>query len=247
MSITELVALKQAVEGQLTKQALALVQLQACSGGGMTAQHAQHADVLSQQYASLLLRDAQQAQLVQQLSAQQHAVTAAAIQQALVAAAASAGLSTQQSFTLDQLMLPASGQAAPPPSTAPSLAQYGSLPLPGDPSISPFACAPFPGADSGVLGLTESQRLPSLSLPPPLQQQQHQHQHQHQQQGRGGGGGGGGQPKSGGSPQSAVAEQRLIGEALHCFLVSGWWARMVGLQGWEACCETIQRHLLAAA
>jgi hypothetical protein len=72
MTISELVALKQAVEGQLAKQALALAQLQAGgSGGGGGA-----AELLS----ALMLQSAQQAQLAQQLASQQQA---AALQQAL--------------------------------------------------------------------------------------------------------------------------------------------------------------------
>lgn len=189
MTITELVALKQAVEGQLAKQALALAQLQAPAAA---AAPAAGTDMLSQQYAALLLQNAQQAQLVQQLSSQQQAAHAAAIQQALSAAAAAAGI-TSSTFSPEQL-LPLGGAGAGPGSNP--LSAYASMPLPD--MASPFASASYP-PDAGF-GLADAGQRGSISLPPgPLA---------------------GSGSKGSGSPRSASAEQQLIGEALHSFVVS---------------------------
>lgn len=187
MTITELVALKQAVEGQLAKQALALAQLQA------STQHSVQTDMLSQQYAALLLQNAQQAQLVQQLSSQQQATHAAAIQQALSAAASAAGI-TSQSFSPEQLLL-ASGPGSG------GVSSYPSLPLPD--MSSPFATAPYPSE----AGFGMAAAVPRA--PVPLQAQRTFPAGTAQ---------GGIGSKGSGSPRSASAEQQLIGEALHSFV-----------------------------
>ena len=165
---------------------MALAQLHASSSahavGGTT-------DMLSQQYAALLLQNAQQAQLVQQLSSQQQAAHAVAIQQALSAAAASAGI-TSPTFSPEQLLLGQAGQQGVGGGSAP-LSQYASMPLPD--MASPFASAAFP-PESGF-GLAEAGPRASVGMPG---------------------------TKSSGSPRSASAEQHLIGEALHSFVVS--WA-----------------------
>ncbi|KAL4444248.1 hypothetical protein ABPG75_011985 [Micractinium tetrahymenae] len=190
MTITELVALKQAVEGQLAKQALALAQLQA------STQQAAQADVLSQQYAALLLQSAQQAQLVQQLSSQQQAAHAAAIQQALSAAAAAAGISSP-SISPEQLLLGGGGVHSAGGAGSAGISAYPSMPLPD--MASPFASAPYP-PESGF-GMGEAPR-PPVSLP----------------QRTFTAGTGGAASKSSGSLRSASAEQHLIGEALHSFV-----------------------------
>lgn len=202
MTITELVALKQAVEAQLAKQAMALAQLQASSSAN--ASHS--SDMLSQQYAALLLQNAQQAQLVQQLSSQQQAAHAAAIQQALSAAASAAGISSP-TFSPEQLLLAPAAQGGRGGGGAP-MAQYASMPLPD--MSSPFASAAYP-PEAGF-GLADGPRG-SVTLP----------------------------AKPSGSPRSASAEQQLIGEALHSFVVS-WLGGRAGGGCWlgagvrPACC-----------
>ncbi|KAL4441488.1 hypothetical protein ABPG77_001992 [Micractinium sp. CCAP 211/92] len=190
LTITELVALKQAVEGQLAKQALALAQLQA------STQQAQQADMLSQQYAALLLQNAQQAQLVQQLSSQQAAAHAAAIQQALAAAAAAAGIASP-SFSPDQLrLLGGSDVHSAGGAGSAGISAYPSMPLPD--MSTPFASAPFP--PDGGFGGSDVPHAP-VSLPQ-----------------RAFTSGAAPAKPSGGSPRSASTEQHLIGEALHSFL-----------------------------
>jgi hypothetical protein len=189
MTITELVALKQAVEGQLAKQAMALAQLQASN-------HRPSNDMLSQQFAALLLQNEQQAQLVQQLSSAQQAAHAAAIQQLPLAAAAAAAGIASPTLSPEQLLL-ASGSGGSAGGTGGGLSQYNSLPLPD--MSSPFASAAYP-PEAGF-GLGDAGGRGSSSLPG--------------SQGMSVGG-----SKSSGSPRSASAEQQLIGEALHSFVVS---------------------------
>lgn len=188
MTITELVALKQAVESQLAKQAMALAQLHANQ-----QQVPATTDMLSQQYAALLLQNAQQAQLVQQLSSQQQAAHAVAIQQALSAAATAAGI-TSPTFSPEQLLLGQTAQQSVASSAA-ALGQYTSMPLPD--MASPFASAAYP-PESG------------FTLPPEAGARN--------AVGVAGAGLVAGRNKSGGSPRSASAEQHLIGEALHSFV-----------------------------
>lgn len=148
MTITELVALKQAVEGQLAKQALALAQLQASSAPAP----APAADMLSQQDAALLLQSAQQAQLVQQLSSQQAAAHAAAIQQALSATANAAGI-TSPTFSPEQLLLAAAhsgGGGGGPGGYAAPVQPLGDM-------ASPFASAAYPPTGAGF-GLADGPR-----------------------------------------------------------------------------------------
>ncbi|PSC75921.1 hypothetical protein C2E20_1333 isoform A [Micractinium conductrix] len=193
MTITELVALKQAVEGQLAKQALALAQLQASSAPAP----APAADMLSQQDAALLLQSAQQAQLVQQLSSQQAAAHAAAIQQALSATANAAGI-TSPTFSPEQLLLAAAhsgGGGGGPGGYAAPVQPLGDM-------ASPFASAAYPPTGAGF-GLADGPRG-GVSL--------------QAQRSYTAGTGTGPNSKSSGSPRSASAEQQLIGEALHSFV-----------------------------
>jgi hypothetical protein len=191
MTITELVALKQAVESQLAKQAMALAQLHASQ-----QQVPATTDMLSQQYAALLLQNAQQAQLVQQLSSQQQAAHAVAIQQALSAAATAAGI-TSPTFSPEQLLLGQAAQQSVAASTA-ALGQYASMPLPD--MASPFASAAYPPESGFTLPPEAGARGPvGVAAAAGLVT---------------------GRNKSGGSPRSASAEQHLIGEALHSFVVS---------------------------
>lgn len=152
--------------------------------------------MLSQQYAALLLQNAQQAQLVQQLSSQQQAAHAVAIQQALSAAATAAGI-TSPTFSPEQLLLGQTAQQSVAAGAA-ALGQYASMPLPD--MASPFASAAYP-PESG------------FTLPPEAGARN--------AVGVAGAGLVAGRNKSGGSPRSASAEQHLIGEALHSFVVSG--------------------------
>ncbi|PRW51091.1 hypothetical protein C2E21_5567 [Chlorella sorokiniana] len=189
MTITELVALKQAVESQLAKQAMALAQLHASQ-----QQVPATTDMLSQQYAALLLQNAQQAQLVQQLSSQQQAAHAVAIQQALSAAATAAGI-TSPTFSPEQLLLGQAAQQSVAASTA-ALGQYASMPLPD--MASPFASAAYPPESGFTLPPEAGARGPvGVAAAAGLVT---------------------GRNKSGGSPRSASAEQHLIGEALHSFV-----------------------------
>lgn len=151
-------------------------------------------DMLSQQYAALLLQNAQQAQLVQQLSSQQQAAHAVAIQQALSAAATAAGI-TSPTFSPEQLLL---GQATQQGvASAAGMQAYASMPLPD--MSSPFASAAFPPESGFSLPPEAGARGPAGVAAAGL---------------------GPVRNKSGGSPRSASAEQHLIGEALHSFVVS---------------------------
>ena len=169
--------------------------------------------MLSQQYAALLLQNAQQAQLVQQLSSQQQAAHAVAIQQALSAAATAAGI-TSPTFSPEQLLLGQAGQQGV--ASAAALSQYASMPLPD--MASPFASAAYPPEsgftlppEAGGRGVAVVPGVPGAGLVP-------------------------GRNKSGGSPRSASAEQHLIGEALHSFVVSRCAAALSSLMGAAPCC-----------
>eukprot|EP00887_Chlorella_sp_A99_P001161 scaffold14.g1161.t1 len=167
LALGELLALKEAVEKQLTKQALSLAGLRSASLGAPAPPPPlppAPADIVSARYAAVLLSAQQssaaqaqaQAQLATaqqaaaaQLSQQQAAAQAAAIQQALAAAAAAAGVS----------LPPAGGRGGAPPQTvSPDAAALMGL-------AGAAAAAP-PPAGLSAFGVGGTLSMPTQGLPP---------------------------------------------------------------------------------